>query len=77
MSTLDDPADAAFCSNYGRQTVTGVIELTPYPLLHLIKGNDRLKTGITLMMSAGGKAVVMDRAAPLDGQLAQVSGVVN
>jgi hypothetical protein len=50
-----------------------VIELTPYPLLHVTKGNDRLKAGYTLMMPAGGKAGVMDRATPLDGQLAQVA----
>jgi hypothetical protein len=46
-----------------------VIELTPYPLLHVTKGNDRLKAGDTLMMPAG----VMDRATPLDGQLPQVA----
>jgi hypothetical protein len=72
----DDPGDGAFRFDYGRQTVTGVIELTPYPLLHVTTGNDRIKTGDTLMMSMGGKAGVDTRAAPLAGQLAQVSGVM-
>ena len=75
-ATQDDPGDGAFRGDYGRQTVTGVIELTPYPLLHVTIGNDRLKAGDTLMMSAGGKSGGMDRAIPLEGQLAQVSGVI-
>jgi hypothetical protein len=72
----DDPGPGAFRFDYGRQTVTGVVELTPYPLLHVTTGNDRIKAGDTLMMSMGGKAGVDARAQPLAGQLAQVSGVV-
>lgn len=72
----DDPGPGAYRFDYGRQTVTGVIELTPYPLVHVTKGNDRIKPGDTLMMSAGGKAGVNDRADGLNGQLAQVSGVM-
>ncbi|MEP3055537.1 hypothetical protein [Ascidiaceihabitans sp.] len=72
----DDPGAGAYRFDYGRQTVTGVVELTPYPLLHVTQGNDRIKAGDTLMMSAGGKAGVDARAVSLDGQMAQVSGVV-
>ncbi len=75
-STQDNPGDGAFRFDYGRQTVTGVIELTPLPLLHVTEGNDRIPAGRTLMMTAGGKAGVPDRAAPLEGQLATVSGVL-
>ena len=75
-ATQDDPGNGAFRGDYGRQTVTGVIELTPYPLLHVTIGNDRIKAGDTLMMSAGGKSGVMERATPLDGQLAKVSGAI-
>lgn len=72
----DDPGSGAFRFDYGRQTVTGVIELTPYPLLRVTEGNDRIKPGDTLMMSGGGKSGVDERAIPLDGQLARVSGVI-
>lgn len=72
----DDPGPGAFRFDYGRQTVTGVVELTPYPILHVTQGNDRIKPGDTFMMTAGGKSGVDDRAMPLNGQLAEVSGIV-
>lgn len=72
----DDPGPGAFRFDYGRQTVTGVVELTPYPILHVTTGNDRIRPGDTFMMTAGGKSGVDDRAKPLSGQLAEVSGVV-
>ena len=56
--------------------MTGVVELTPYPILRVTEGNDRIQPGDTLMMSGGGKNGVDDRARPLAGQLARVSGVV-
>ncbi|AEI95546.1 hypothetical protein [Roseobacter litoralis] len=72
----DDPGPGAFRFDYGRQTVTGVMEMTPYPLLRVTQGNDRILPGDTLMLSAGGKTGVQGRAAPLEGQLVQVSGVI-
>ncbi len=72
----DDPGPGAFRFDYGRQTVTGVIELTPYPLVRVTEGNDRIKPGTTLMLAGQGKSSVDARAIPLEGQLAQVSGVV-
>ena len=72
----DDPGPGAFRFDYGRQTVTGVIELTPYPLVRVTQGNDRIKPGTTLMLAGQGKNNVDQRAMPLEGQLAQVSGVV-
>ncbi|WP_261385630.1 hypothetical protein [Tateyamaria omphalii] len=72
----DDPGPGAFRFDYGRQTVTGVVELTPYPVIHVTEGNDRIKPGDSFLMTAGGKSGVDSRAEPLDGQLAQVSGVV-
>lgn len=72
----DDPGQGAFRFDYGRQTVTGVIELTPYPLVRVTIGNDRIKPGTTLMLAGQGKRNVDQRAIPLEGQLAQVSGVV-
>ncbi|MEM8629660.1 MAG: hypothetical protein AAGF74_00355 [Pseudomonadota bacterium] len=75
-TTQTDPGPGALRFDYGRQTVTGVIELTPVPILHVTEGTDRVPAGRTLMMTAGGKAGAQDRADPLDGQLATASGVV-
>ncbi|MEP2639416.1 hypothetical protein [Roseobacter sp.] len=72
----DDPGEGAFRFDYGRQTVTGVVELTPYPLLRVTQGNDRIPKGHTLMLAGGGKTNVESRAIPLEGQLAQASGVL-
>lgn len=72
----DDPGPGAFRFDYGPQTVTGVIELTPYPLVRVTLGNDRIAPGDTLMLAGQGKTNVEDRARPLEGQLAQVTGIV-
>lgn len=75
-ATQDDPGKAGFRFDYGRQTVTGVVELNPYPILRVTKGNERIKEGHTLMLTGGGKSGVMKRATSLDGKLATVSGVI-
>lgn len=75
-ATQDDPGDAAFRFDYGRQTVTGVLELKPYPLLHVTKGSEQIKVGHTLMLSAGGKRGLMGRAGKLDGMLVTASGIL-
>ncbi len=72
----DDPGPGAFRFDYGRQTVSGVVELTPYPLVRVTVGNDRIKPGTTLMLVGQGKSNVDARAVPLEGQLAKVSGIV-
>lgn len=41
-TTQDDPGPGAMRGDYGRQTVTGLIEMTPVPVLHITQGNDRL-----------------------------------
>jgi len=53
-STQDEPPASGFRFDYGRQTVTGVVELTPYPLLRVTEGNDHIKPGKTLMLSGAG-----------------------
>lgn len=75
-ATQDDPGDGNFRFDFGRQTVTGVIGLNPYPYLRVTEGNERVPAGHTLMLSAGGKNGIMDRAAPLEGKLATASGVI-
>ncbi len=75
-STQDDPGKSGFRFDFGRQTVTGVVELTPYPILRVTEGNDLIMPGKTLMLAAGGKAGVDARAAPYEGGLVQVSGII-
>ncbi|WP_300035113.1 hypothetical protein [uncultured Roseobacter sp.] len=72
----DDPGDGAFRFDYGRQTVTGVLEMTPYPVVRVTEGNERIADGQTLMLSGQGKNSIMTRASPLEGQLVKVSGVI-
>ena len=75
-ATQDDPGNGAFRFDIGRQTVTGVLELKPYPLLRITEGSEHIQAGQTLMLSGGGKRGLMERAAGLGGQLAQASGVL-
>lgn len=72
----DAPPESGFRFDYGRQTVTGVIELTPYPLLRVTQGNDLIKPGKTLMLTNAGKSGADRRAMGLEGRLATASGVV-
>lgn len=75
-ATQDAPEDAGFRFDFGRQTVQGVVELTPYPILRVTNGNERVPTGKTMMLTAAGKSGVDMRAMGLEGQVAEVSGVV-
>ncbi|MEM7191158.1 MAG: hypothetical protein AAF439_16215 [Pseudomonadota bacterium] len=75
-ATQDDPGSGAFRGDFGRQTVTGVLELKPYPLLRVTRGNERIPDGHTLMLSAAGKRGLMGRAGNLDGKLVTVSGIL-
>lgn len=74
-ATQDDPGDGAFRFDWGRQTVIGVIEAKPYPILHLLEASERFPAGHTLLLSGQGKRGVQDRGVPLDGQVVQASGV--
>lgn len=75
-ATQDDPGPQAIRFDYGRQTVTGVVELTPAPVLHVTQGTDQVPAGHTLMLAGQGKNGAIDRAAEMDGKLAQASGVL-
>ncbi|MEM1428272.1 MAG: hypothetical protein AAGG09_02330 [Pseudomonadota bacterium] len=72
----DDPGDGAFRFDLGRQTVTGVLEATPYPVVHVTEGNENIAAGHTLMLSDQGKNGAIGRGQPLDGQVVTVSGVL-
>ena len=75
-STQDDPGNGAFRFDYGRQTVTGVIENLAYPIFHVTKGNDRIKAGHTFMLSSSGKSGIIRRAKPFIGKKTTVAGVI-
>lgn len=75
-ATKDDPGPGAFRFDYGRQTVQGVVELTPTPVLHVTQGNERIPVGHTLMIAGQGKNGAAPRAVPLAGQLVEASGVL-
>ena len=71
----DDPGDASFRFAWGAQTLTGVLEAAPYPIVHVTAGTKHIPTGRTIMLSGNGKRGVASRAQPLDGQLVQVTGI--
>lgn len=72
----DDPGDGAFRFDYGPQTVAGVIELTPLPILHVTSGTDRIPAGHTLMLAGPGKNGVFDRAEVREGQSVEATGII-
>lgn len=74
-ATQDDPGGGAFRWDWGRQTVTGVIEARPYPILHVAE-SDRFPAGHTLLLSGQGKRGVQARAEALDGRRVVAAGVV-
>lgn len=67
-----DPGDARFLG--GRQTLVGVLEAYPYPMVHVTEGSNRVKAGTTVLLSGQGKRGVAGRAEPLDGALVRLSG---
>lgn len=75
-ATQDDPGQAGFRFDYGRQTLTGVLETKPYPLLYVTQGNERVKSGRTIMLTGQGKTRVMKNLAQLQGQEIKVSGII-
>lgn len=72
----DDPGSAAYRFDYGRQTVSGVVELTPAPVLHVSQGTEAIPAGRTLMLSGQGKNGAIARASELGGRTAQASGIL-
>lgn len=75
-TSQSDPGPGAFRFDYGPQTLTGVLELTPEPMLHVTEGTDRVPTGQTIMLSSGAKRGLGGRGVPLDGQMVMARGIV-
>ena len=70
-STQSDPGDGAFM---GPTTVVGVLQVDPYPVLHVISGA-RYQPGETILLSGNGKRGAVKRAAGFAGQVVRVAGV--
>ncbi len=75
-ATQDDPGDGRLRFDYGAQTVIGVLELTPSPILHVTEGSERIPAGHTLMLAGQGKNGAVERAEGLAGQLVRATGVL-
>ncbi|MEL6586288.1 MAG: hypothetical protein AAFQ50_06430 [Pseudomonadota bacterium] len=73
-ASQDAPEAAGFRFDYGRQTVTGVVEFTPYGVLHVTGGTERIPAGTSLLLAGQGKTGVDPGRAPGAGALAQISG---
>ena len=67
--------EGRFLWGAGAQNLTGVLEAKPYPIVH-IRPTERFPNGRTLMLNGQGKRGVDKRAAPLDGQVVDVRGVL-
>jgi hypothetical protein len=74
--TQDDPGPGSFRWDFGEQSVTGVIEAKPYPVLHVTEGSDKIPAGHTVMLAGQGKRGVMAEAGPLNGKTAQLKGIL-
>ncbi|MEM6744091.1 MAG: hypothetical protein AAF676_10195 [Pseudomonadota bacterium] len=75
-ATQDDPGPAAFRFDWGRQTVTGVLDAHPYPVIHVLSSQtDRYAPGDAILLSGQGKRGVQGRAEALHGRVTVASGV--
>ncbi|MEE4187449.1 MAG: hypothetical protein V2I76_03250 [Roseobacter sp.] len=75
-ATQDNPGDGQLRFDLGRQTVSGVLELNPYPVLHVTEGSENVSVGETLMMSGAGKFGVIEQAEKIGPTGATVSGII-
>lgn len=74
-ASQDDPGDGAFRFDWGRQTVTGILQERPYPVLHITQGTERLPEGRSLLLAGQGKRGMQQRVAGLDGQSVTLQGI--
>ncbi|MEM1352986.1 MAG: hypothetical protein AAGF27_11620 [Pseudomonadota bacterium] len=74
--TQDAPEDARLRFDLGRQTVSGILELDPYPIVHVTQGSEHVSKGETLMMSGAGKFGVQPHAGRIEGAGVEVSGII-
>lgn len=71
----DAPEPAGFRFDLGRQTLTGVVEMLPYPVFHVTEGSPDIPAGRSILLSGQGKRGIDADLAPMAGGLALISGV--
>lgn len=72
----DEPAEASFRFDWGPQTVKGLLENDPYPILHVTEGSEHVEAGTTIMLSGVGKNGIQSRSADFEGRLVQATGIM-
>lgn len=72
-SSAEEAGDGRFRFDLGRQTLAGILEYHPYPVLRLPADGDN--PARTLMMSGGGKRGAFQNAKELDGEAVVTWGV--
>ncbi|MCY4152997.1 MAG: hypothetical protein OXE94_12300 [Aestuariivita sp.] len=75
-TTQDNPGDGRLRFDLGRQTIVGVLETSPYPMVHVTHGTDVIATGETLMLAGAGKFGVEPHASRVDSPVVEVTGVL-
>lgn len=75
-ASQDDPGPGAMRFDFGQQTVQGVLELTPTPVLHVTQGSEQIPVGEALILAGQGKNGAVTRAEELEGQLVHARGVM-
>jgi hypothetical protein len=70
----NNPGDGSFKWGWGPQSVTGRLEIRPYPILHVTTGSKHIPAGRVLLLSGVGKKGVQARVASLDGRLVRLKG---
>ena len=74
-SAQDNPGAGQFKWGWGPQSVSGRLEIHPYPILHVTKASKNIAVGRTLLLSGVGKKGVQSRVAKLDGKAVQLKGI--
>ena len=72
----NDPGNGRFRFDLGRQTVSGILETRPYPMIHVTEGSSAIDAGETLMLSGAGKFGVEPHASNLNSTSISVTGVI-
>ncbi|MFK7874646.1 MAG: hypothetical protein AB8B71_02535 [Paracoccaceae bacterium] len=70
-ATQTDTGGGAFM---GRVQVTGVLQVNPYPILHVIE-SPQFAPGDTILLSGNGKRGAFTQAEGLDGQVVEANGI--
>ena len=71
-ASIDDPGNARFVFEEGRQKLVGRLRLDPYPVLHLPAHGDQSPRAI--LLSGPGKRGAGRKVAGLDGELVEIGG---